>query len=67
MLIAPGAKGKHGAGSPVWGGLTFFPALALGPVAEHFALAAGPFCERGDRGGARGRGLNFARLFAMLL
>jgi K+-transporting ATPase ATPase A chain len=23
------------------GGLTFFPALALGPIAEHFALAAG--------------------------
>jgi K+-transporting ATPase ATPase A chain len=23
------------------GGLTFFPALALGPVAEHFALQAG--------------------------
>ena len=23
------------------GGLTFFPALALGPIVEHFALAAG--------------------------
>jgi len=23
------------------GGLTFFPALALGPVAEHFAMNAG--------------------------
>ena len=23
------------------GGLTFFPALALGPVAEHFAMLAG--------------------------
>jgi K+-transporting ATPase ATPase A chain len=23
------------------GGLTFFPALALGPVAEHFAMQAG--------------------------
>jgi K+-transporting ATPase ATPase A chain len=23
------------------GGLTFFPALALGPVAEHFAMMAG--------------------------
>ena len=23
------------------GGLTFFPALALGPVVEHFALAGG--------------------------
>jgi potassium-transporting ATPase potassium-binding subunit len=23
------------------GGLTFFPALALGPIAEHFAMRAG--------------------------
>jgi potassium-transporting ATPase potassium-binding subunit len=23
------------------GGLTFFPALALGPIVEHFAMAAG--------------------------
>jgi K+-transporting ATPase ATPase A chain len=23
------------------GGLTFFPALALGPIAEHFALVRG--------------------------
>ena len=23
------------------GGLTFFPALALGPVVEHFAMSAG--------------------------
>jgi len=23
------------------GGLTFFPALALGPIAEHFAMTAG--------------------------
>ncbi|MBL4842244.1 MAG: potassium-transporting ATPase subunit KdpA, partial [Thalassospira sp.] len=23
------------------GGLTFFPALALGPIAEHFAMLAG--------------------------
>jgi len=23
------------------GGLTFFPALALGPIAEHFAMAKG--------------------------
>ena len=26
------------------GGLTFFPALALGPVAEHLAIAAGTRC-----------------------
>ena len=25
----------------ILGGLTFFPALALGPVVEHFAMAAG--------------------------
>jgi potassium-transporting ATPase potassium-binding subunit len=25
----------------ILGGLTFFPALALGPIAEHFAMEAG--------------------------
>ena len=25
----------------ILGGLTFFPALALGPLAEHFAMMAG--------------------------
>jgi len=30
------------------GGLTFFPALALGPVVEHLAMYLGPFSKLGD-------------------
>ena len=36
------------------GGLTFFPALALGPIVEHLAMIAGQtFCSGADEHGCR--------------
>jgi potassium-transporting ATPase potassium-binding subunit len=32
----------------ITGGLTFFPALALGPVVEHFAMHAGTLFDTGS-------------------
>ena len=50
--VAPASSGTFPTHTPLFvtllvavvliiGGLTFFPALALGPIAEHFAMLAG--------------------------
>ncbi|HEX9462096.1 MAG TPA: potassium-transporting ATPase subunit KdpA, partial [Alphaproteobacteria bacterium] len=50
--IVPASAGTFPTTGPLWvgllvgvilivGGLTFFPALAFGPLAEHYAMVAG--------------------------